>query len=73
MKAIKLIDIKQDILEENRESADGIRKRLGEAKTFMINIMASPGAGKTSLIARTIEELGSKWKIIVFEGISNRL
>jgi len=68
MKEIKLIDIKQDILKENRESAEEIRKRLRKAKTFMINIMASPGAGKTSLISRTIAKLGPKRRIAVLEG-----
>ena len=68
MREIKLIDIKRDILQENRESADGIRNRLREAGTFMVNIMASPGAGKTSLIVRTIEKLAPKWKFAVLEG-----
>ena len=68
MKEIKLIDIKQDILKENRESGEGIRKRLREVGTFMINIMASPGAGKTSLISQTIAKLRSKGRIAVLEG-----
>jgi hydrogenase nickel incorporation protein HypB len=68
MKPVKLIDIKRDILEEDRQSAEGIRRRLRETGTFMINIMASPGAGKTSLIARTIDGLASKRKFAVLEG-----
>lgn len=68
MNEIKLIDIEQDILEENRESAEEIRKKLREAGTFMVNIMASPGAGKTSLISRTITKLRPKWRIAVLEG-----
>jgi hydrogenase nickel incorporation protein HypB len=68
MKEIKLIDVKQDILSENRQSAEEIRGRLRKAKTFMINFMASPGAGKTSLIARTIERLAPRRRIAVLEG-----
>ena len=67
MKDIKIIDIKEEILSENKGLAAKLRKRLSEEKVFLLNIMGSPGAGKTSLILKTIESLANKYKIAVVE------
>ena len=67
MNDIKLIKIKEEILSENKGLADKIRERLAANCTFFINIMGSPGAGKTSLVLKTIEYLYSKYKIAVIE------
>ncbi|NWF76873.1 MAG: hydrogenase nickel incorporation protein HypB [Nitrospirae bacterium] len=58
----------KNILEANERIADENRKIFKEAKVFVINIMSAPGAGKTSLIERTIKDLKSKIKIGVIEG-----
>jgi hydrogenase nickel incorporation protein HypB len=68
MERVKLIDVKQSILSENRGLAETLRRSLREKRTFMVNVMASPGAGKTSLIVRTIEEVGGNLRIGVLEG-----
>lgn len=65
--AIKVIDVQQSINAINDEIADHIRKKLKKDKTFMINLMASPGAGKTTTLLKTIELLKNKYKIGVME------
>ncbi len=57
MSEIKLIQVKEGILEENLKQAEKIRERLRGSNTLLLNLMASPGAGKTSLIVSTIRAL----------------
>lgn len=67
MTEIQLIDIKEEILSENRGLADQIRQQLSSEGVFLLNLMGSPGAGKTSLILETIAALGSRLRIAVVE------
>lgn len=67
MDEVKLIEVKEDILADNKAAAQGLRDRLRAEKTFLLNLMASPGAGKTSLIARTAEALGGDLRLAVME------
>jgi len=64
----KTISINENILSENDKLALKIRKKLDENNIFSINVMASPGAGKTSLINQTIEKLKKKLRIAVIDG-----
>jgi len=59
MREVRLIQIEEDIQADNRIEAEKVRGRLAEAGTFMLNLMSSPGSGKTSLILRTIEAVQS--------------
>lgn len=68
MSQVKMIDIKETIFSANDHAADDLRKRLKKHNVFMMNLMASPGAGKTSLILKTIDALSSKYRIAVVEG-----
>lgn len=68
MDEIKLIDIRQNILSDNEEQADIIRANLADKKVFMVNLMASPGAGKTSVILQTIKKLRNFLRLAVIEG-----
>lgn len=65
---MKKIEIVQNILEANESIASQNQRLLDEYKVFAINIMSSPGAGKTSLILQTIARLKDKLKIGVVEG-----
>lgn len=56
------------ILEANERIAAENRKLFDEAGAYVINLMSAPGAGKTSLLERTIKELNKKLKIAVIEG-----
>ncbi len=64
---IKLIEVKEDILADNDAAAAELRERLKKEKTFMVNLMASPGAGKTSLLLQTITALKNDLRISVIE------
>jgi hydrogenase nickel incorporation protein HypB len=67
MSEIRLIEIKEEILADNNKEADNLRKKLKDRGIFLLNLMSSPGAGKTSLILRTIEQLKTKFRIGVLE------
>jgi hydrogenase nickel incorporation protein HypB len=67
MEEVRLIEIKKDIHADNQRVADALRQRLAETKTFLLNLMSSPGAGKTSTILKTIEELRGSLEIGVIE------
>lgn len=67
MTKVKVIDVHQSVYAINDEIAARTRDKLKREKTFMINLMASPGAGKTTTLLRTIEMLGNKYKIGVME------
>ncbi len=62
------IKILKDILSVNEQIAHMNRELLEKNKVFSVNIMASPGAGKTSLVLQTIKALGKTIKIGVIEG-----
>ena len=66
--AVKVITIGEDILGANEEKAQNNQKRLDQHGILAINIMSSPGAGKTSLILHTINRLKPKVRIAVIEG-----
>jgi hydrogenase nickel incorporation protein HypB len=67
MSEIRLIEIKEEILSDNKNEADNLRKFLKGRKTFLLNLMSSPGAGKTTLILKTIEHLKDRFRIGVLE------
>ena len=67
MGEIRLIEVKEDILADNRKTADDLRTALKDRKIFLLNLMSSPGAGKTSLILKTIEQLKNRFRIGVLE------
>jgi len=64
---VRLIEVKEGILSENDRLADELRSELSGKGTFLLNLMASPGAGKTSLVLRTIEGLRDEYRIGVIE------
>jgi hydrogenase nickel incorporation protein HypB len=64
---VRLIEIKERILGDNRRRARLIRERLHASGTFLLNLMSSPGSGKTSLILKTIEAWSGSQRIAVIE------
>ena len=66
--SVKVITVGEKILGANEEKAKANKKRLDKHGVLTINIMSSPGAGKTSLILSTIKHLGKKARIAVIEG-----
>ena len=67
MKEIRLIEVKEEIQADNKAKAEALRDRLTANKTFLLNLMSSPGAGKTTLILRTIEALRNDLRMSVIE------
>ena len=63
----KVYEIKQRVFESNEKLADALRADLKREKTFLLNLMSSPGAGKTTTLKRTIEALKDEMSIGVME------
>ena len=67
MDSFKVYEIKQSVFEDNNRQADAIRGDLRQGKTFLLNLMSSPGSGKTTTVVKTIEQLKSEMSIGVIE------
>ena len=67
METYKIIEIKESIFADNDREADRIRAGLKAEKTFLLNLMSSPGSGKTTTLLRTIEALEKDLRIGVME------
>lgn len=67
MNAFKVIEIKQGVFEDNNRQADLLREELKKEKIFLLNLMSSPGSGKTSVLMRTIGMLKAEMGIGVME------
>ena len=63
----KVYEIKKRIFDDNDQEADKVRKELKENGTFLINLMSSPGGGKTTTLKRTIRALQDEMRIGVME------
>jgi hydrogenase nickel incorporation protein HypB len=67
MDTFKILEIKESVFEDNDRQADLLRAELKQEKTFLLNLMSSPGSGKTTTVLRTIEALRDKLKLGVME------
>ena len=67
MEEVRIIDLKESILADNDADAEKLREELAKEKTVYINVMSSPGSGKTSSILRLVEELRLSFKVGVLE------
>ena len=67
MDKVRVIEVKQSIFADNDAEAERIRRELKAEKTFLINLMSSPGAGKTTTLKRTISDLKDEIRIGVME------
>ena len=68
MTEVRLIEVREEILAENRQEAGDIRAELRRHGVFMLNLMSSPGSGKTSLILKAVRALKDTFRIAVIEG-----
>jgi len=62
------VTVVKNILDANERIAAENRRLFDEKKIYVINLMSSPGAGKTSLVEKTITALKDRWRIAVIEG-----
>jgi len=65
---MSVITIERKVLEKNDEVARQNRDAFADHGVFVLNMVSSPGAGKTSILERTLEELRNKLRIAVIEG-----
>lgn len=67
MKDFKVIEIKESVFADNDRDAEVLRSELKEKGVFLLNLMSSPGSGKTTTLMKTIDALKGKVKIGVME------
>ena len=67
MDQVKVIEIKKSVFEDNDKDANNLRKELKDRGVFLLNLMSSPGSGKTTTLISTLNLLKDKLKIAVME------
>lgn len=67
MDSYRVIEVKQSVFEDNNKDAEKLRKQMKAEKTLLINLMSSPGSGKTSTLTKLIDNLKKDTKIGVME------
>ena len=64
---MEILDVKADLIKDNDQEAARIRRSLEKSRTFLVNLMGSPGAGKTTVLTETIRLLKNRYAIGVME------
>ncbi|MBB6630306.1 hydrogenase nickel incorporation protein HypB [Clostridium algidicarnis] len=67
MDEFKILKIKESVFKDNDKQAELLRKNLKKENTFLLNLMSSPGSGKTTTLVRTIEVLKDEMRIGILE------
>ncbi len=67
MDEVRIIQVKADVFQANNNKAELLRKQLKEKGTYLINLMSSPGSGKTTTLSKLIPLLSKKYKVAVME------
>ena len=67
MEGYRVLEIKQSVFENNDRQADLLRQQLKKDRTFLLNLMSSPGSGKTTTLGKTIAALKDEYRIGVME------
>ncbi len=67
METYRILEIKESVFEDNDKQAELLREELKKDKTFLLNLMSSPGSGKTTTVLRTIEALKDEMNIGIME------
>ena len=67
MENYRVIEIKQSVFADNDQDANRLRQELKENKTFLLNLMSSPGSGKTTTLKQTISRMKNKYRMAVME------
>lgn len=67
MDKLKIIEVKESVFADNDREADRVRQELKQSRTFLLNLMSSPGSGKTTTLTQTIRRLKDDLRIGVME------
>ena len=65
--SVTVLELKQDVFDANEVNADKVRQEMTDGHQLMINVMSSPGSGKTTTLVRTIKELQPEIQVGVME------
>ena len=63
----KIIEVKQSVFEDNNKDANKLRQECKDKGVFLLNVMSSPGAGKTTTLSRTLEKIKDTMRIGIME------
>ena len=64
----RLIEVRQGVLQKNDQLAHELRHRFLDARVYVVNMVSSPGAGKTALLERTLAELKTNYRVAAVVG-----
>ncbi len=67
MDEVRIIEVKESVFEDNNKDAQRLRDTLKAEKTFLLNMMSSPGSGKTSVVLQLAKQLQGKIRMAVME------
>ena len=67
MDSVKIIEIKKSVFADNEQDANSLRQELKEKGVFLLNLMSSPGSGKTTTLIQLINRLKDRLRIAVME------
>ncbi len=67
MGEVKIIEIKKSVFADNEKDADSLRTELKEKKVFLLNLMSSPGSGKTTTLIQILNRIKNKVRVAVME------
>lgn len=67
MDQFRVIEVKRSVFEDNNREADKLREELKKNRTFLLNLMSSPGSGKTTTLKATVAKLKDEMKIGIME------
>ena len=67
MDEVKIIEIKKSVFADNDKAADELRKELKQKGVYLLNVMSSPGSGKTTTLIQTINRIKDKIRVAVME------
>ena len=67
MDPYRVIEVKQSVFADNDKDAEALRRELKEQGTFLVNLMSSPGSGKTTTLTKLLKTLPQDMKVGIME------
>ena len=64
----RIVEVRQNVLKKNDELARALRERFARAGILVVNLVSSPGSGKTALLEETIRRLRARWRVAALVG-----
>jgi len=64
----RIVEVRRNVLRKNDELAGALRERFARAGVLVVNLVSSPGAGKTALLEETLRRMGARWRVAALVG-----